>query len=309
MASFLCVCEIIFHGSLKSQSKMCIIKVESGEIMSSIYRIKENMGNYTVTERKIADYILENKDLVISSSAQKMALDIDTSAAAIVRFAKRIGYDGFTHLKVELAKDRSDEEENFDNIISHSDSVQTLVKKLEYENQMTFKHTYNLLNIDQLEEAITKLNQAKRIFLFGIGGSGIVAQDLYQKLVRINVNVIYHQDFHLQISALTHAQEGDVSIGFSYSGETKEIISGQKIASEKGLTTISITQTGRTPLDRYSNYIFYIPKEEAELRLGSIASRFSMFALSDLMYLGIARKDAIDIREKIINTRKTIKQL
>lgn len=277
--------------------------------MSSIYRIKENMGNYTLTERKIADFILENKDLVISSSAQKMATDIDTSAAAIVRFAKRIGYDGFTHLKVELAKDRSDEDENFDSIISQSDSMQTLVKKLEYENQTTFKHTYSLLNIDRLESAIEKVNKAKRIYLFGIGGSGIVAQDLYQKLVRINVNVIYHQDFHLQISALAHAEEDDVSISLSYSGETKEIISAQKIATDKGLCTISITQTGRTPLDRYSDFVFHIPKEEAELRLGTIASRFSMFALTDLIYLGIARNDAINIRERIINTRKTIKQI
>ena len=278
--------------------------------MSSIYRIKENFGNYTATERKIADFILENKDLVMSSSAQKLALEIKTSAAAIVRFSKKIGYDGFTHLKVELAKDRSqDEDENFDNIIRQSDSLQILVKKLEYENQMTFKHTYSLLNMDILEKAIEKANNAKRIYIFGIGGSGIVALDLYQKLIRINVNAIYHQDFHLQISSLTHAEEGDLSIALSYSGETREIISAQKIASEKGLSTISITQTGRTPLDRYSDYIFHIPKEEAELRLGSIASRFSMFALTDLIYLGIARKDTIDIRERIINTRKTIKKL
>lgn len=277
--------------------------------MSSIYRIKENMGNYTATERKIADYILENKEYVISSSAQKLAVQIETSAAAIVRFSKRIGYDGFTHLKVELAKDRSEDDEGFDNIIRQSDSIQTLVKKLEYENQTTFKNTYSLLNAKNLEMAIEKANKAKRIFIFGIGGSGIVASDLYQKLVRINVNVIYHQDFHLQISALTHAEKDDVSIALSYSGETKEIISAQKIAYEKGLCTISITQTGRTPLDRYSDFVFNIPKEEAELRLGSIASRFSMFALTDLIYLGIARKDTIDIRERIINTRKTIKKL
>lgn len=277
--------------------------------MSSIYRIKENMGNYTVTERKIADYILENKDLVISSSAQKMALDVETSAAAIVRFSKRIGYDGFTHLKVELAKDRSDEEESFDHIISQSDSVGTLVKKLEYENQTTFKNTYKLLNVEKLEEAVDKITQAKRIFVFGIGGSGIVAQDFYQKLVRINVNVINHQDFHLLISSLAHAEKDDVAIFLSYSGETKEIISAQKIAAEKGLHTIAITQSGRTTLERASEFVFYIPKEEEELRLGSIASRFAMFALTDLIYLEIARKDAIDIREKIIITRQTIKKI
>lgn len=277
--------------------------------MSCLYRIKQGMDDYTATERRIAEYILDNKEDVISSSAQKLAKDISTSAAAIVRFSKTIGYEGFTHLKVELAKDRSEEEEEFDSIITDSDNMSVLIKKMEYENMATFKNTYKLLNVAELESAIERAQGANRIYLFGIGGSGIVCEDLHQKFTRINIDSVYHHDFHLQMSALTHAKKGDVSIAFSYSGETKEIITAQRIAQSKGITTISITQLGKTSLAKHSDYIFNVPKEEAELRLGSISSRFSMFALSDLIYLGLARETAVDIREKIINTRETIKEL
>ncbi|CAM3581122.1 MurR/RpiR family transcriptional regulator [Erysipelothrix urinaevulpis] len=277
--------------------------------MSCIYRIKQNMDDYTATEKKIADYILNHKEITISSSAQNLADNIDTSAAAIVRFSKRVGYDGFTHLKVELAKDRSDEEEDFDSIIKQSDNFSMLVKKMAHENMMTFKNTYRLLNLQSLEEAIDCAQEAGRIFLFGIGGSGLVCEDLYQKFTRIDIRAVYNQDFHLQMSALTHAKPGDVSIAFSYSGETKEIISAQRVAQSKGVTTISITQLGKTSLAKYSDFVFNVPKEEAELRLGSIASRFSMFALSDLIYLEVARKNTVDIRRRIINTRETITKI
>ncbi len=277
--------------------------------MSCLYRIKQGMDDYTATERRIAEYILDNKEDVISSSAQKLAKDISTSAAAIVRFSKTIGYEGFTHLKVELAKDRSEDEEDFDSIITDSDNMSVLIKKMEYENMATFKNTYKLLNVAELESAIERAQGANKIYLFGIGGSGIVCEDLHQKFTRINIDSVYHHDFHLQMSALTHAKKGDVSIACSYSGETKEIITAQRIAQSKGITTISITQLGKTSLAKHSDYIFNVPKEEAELRLGSISSRFSMFALSDLIYLGLARETAVDIREKIINTRETIKEL
>lgn len=91
--------------------------------MSCIYRIKENMHTYTDTEKRIAEYILENKDEVVNFSSQHFAKEINSSAAAIVRFSKKIGYNGFTHLKVELARDHSEEEQSFDKLIKEEEKI------------------------------------------------------------------------------------------------------------------------------------------------------------------------------------------
>lgn len=271
--------------------------------MSSIYRIKENMNEYTETELKIAKYILDHKDFVIASSAQKVAHASGTSAAALVRFAKRLGYSGYTQLKLELAKAPEEQSEPFDSIILDNDNLEVLVKKVQYNNNKTFENTYKLLNLNDLENTVTHMNKAHKIYLFGIGASSIVCEDLYQKLIRINREVYYHYDLHLGISALTHATKDDIVIAISYSGETKEIIKTQRIAQEQGLNTVAITQTGKTTLDRYSDTVFKVPKEEAELRLGSISSRFAMLVLTDLFYLGLAQGDIQTIRENIIKTK------
>lgn len=276
--------------------------------MSSIYRIKENMDEYTNNEKRIANYIIKNKEEVVASSVHLTAKKIKTSPAALVRFSQRLGYVGFSDLKVELAKDQSEKEESFDSLITPSDSLDVLVQKSKTANEITFKNTYSLLNMLDLKEAIKSVKKANKIYLFGLGGSGVVCEDLFQKLLRVNVDVIYNKDFHMQISALSNAKKGDVSIALSYSGETREIIVAQKIAHDKGMSTIAITQVGKSSLSKYSNYIFQIPKEETELRLGSISSRFSMLAITDLIYLGIAQSNAEVIREKIAKNRKIIKE-
>lgn len=277
--------------------------------MSSLYRIKENKDSYTETEDKIADYILKNKEDVIRMSAQELAEEVASSAAAIIRFSKKIGYSGFTELKLELAKAEDlEEESDFDSLIKKSDSLKMVVKKSEVENIQTFKNTYRLIDLSVLEEVSQELKEARTVYLVGLGGSGVVCEDLYQKLIRLNVNAHYYRDFHLLMSALTHAEEEDLCIAISYSGETREVVSAQKQACEQGLTTVGISQVGPTSLNKYSQKMLYVPKTEKPLRLGSISSRFAMLALTDLLYLELARKDISNTRKHIISTRETIEQ-
>lgn len=276
--------------------------------MSSIYRIRENMPEYTETEMKIAKYILEHKNFVISSSAQKVSEAIGTSSAALVRFSKTLGYSGFTELKVELAKSSEEVTDNYAALINDSDDLEVLVNKVKYRNNSTFENTYKLLNLQDLETSVNMFESADKIHLFGIGASGIVCDDLFQKLVRIDREVSYHRDIHLGISGMSHAKENDLVVGISYSGETQEIISALAIAKEQGLNTISITQLGKTSIDKYSDISFKVPKEESEYRLGSISSRFSMLAITDLLYLGIAHNDIELLKNNIIKTKLHLKK-
>ena len=278
--------------------------------MSCLYRIKENQAHFTNTEKRIASYIIDHKMETLTMSVQELAAEVKTSPAAIIRFSKKVGYSGFSELKLALAQDRSqDTTHDFDDVITASDSLNTMIKKVEYENNMTFTKTYKLLNQKVFSEAVEKIKQARRVYLVGLGGSGIVCEDLYQKFVRVNIDVVYYQDFHLLMSALTFADENDVCIALSYSGETREVVNAQMQALERKAATIGISQVGVSSLSRYSHYMFYVPKEEQTLRLGSMSSRFAMLAITDLLYLELARKNADETRKRIIDTRRTIEKI
>lgn len=278
--------------------------------MSCTFKIKEAKSSLTSTEQKIGDFILLHKEETIHASAQELAERTKTSAAAIVRFAKKIGYKGFTALKVDLAKDNDDIEQSFDTLILEEDAVETLIKKAQRTNYQIADQTYKLINPSNLEHAIQALLGAKNIYLFGVGGSGIVCNDLQHKLTRINRNVIYHEDTHILMARTALIDCDDVSLAISYSGETNEINTAMKYAKSMGATTIAITQFNhKSTLSKLVDIVLHIPIEEKELRLGAITSRNSSFVLTDLLYLGIAKSNLRVTKESLVKTRNLIQEI
>ncbi|MGU8478312.1 MurR/RpiR family transcriptional regulator [Clostridium perfringens] len=278
--------------------------------MSCLYIIKQNLNNFTDGERKIADYILENKDDVINFSAQELADRVDGSAAGVVRFSKKLGFKGFTNLKVELAKDNEEFNNDFNEIIREDDDIKVMVKKAITANITTLEKTSRLINFDSLSEAIEILKNSKKIYIYGIGASGLVALDFQYKLLRIKKEAIYNLDSHIQLATASIIDKEDVAIGISYSGETREVTLAIDEAKRIGAKTIAITKMGRNnKLSNSADISLYIPNEEKEMRLGAISSRISALTLIDLLYLGIVKSDISSTREHLKETRILIKNL
>lgn len=272
--------------------------------MSSIYKIKEQLSELTDTEKRIGEYILNNKDAVVNFSSQKLADEVGASAAAVVRFSKRLGFKGFTHLKVEIAKDTSElEEVSVDQFINMEDSIEVLVKKAHFANARTLESTYRLIQPYILEAAIDVLANAERIYLIGAGASLLVAMDLRQKLSRINKTVVLFENYHDFLGSLSHITKDDVLIAYSYTGETREILYAVEVAKSHKTPIVAITQSSRNSLSKISDYVLMVPKEEMDLRIGSISSRFSMHAISDLLYMGVAKHQIEDARDRLKDTR------
>ena len=277
--------------------------------MSCVYKIKEGLGSFTDTDQKLAEYILANKENVVMLSALELADKVSTSAAAVIRFSKKIGYKGFTELKVELAKDRYEEEDEFNAIIKENDSIDSMVRKAENINVSAMEKTYKLINTKILLKAITALNECEHIYLFGIGASGLVAQDFQYKLSRINKIAIYQIDEHIQVTSAVHIGPKDVAIGISYTGETKSVNVSLSRARKQGAKTIAITSFNKNTLSKIVEFPLYIPSEEKELRIGAITSRISELLITDLLYLGIAKNDFKKTEEYIIKTKEIIKEV
>lgn len=278
--------------------------------MGCVFRIKEAQESMTATEEKIAKYIIENKDKVIYWSAQELADAISTSPAALIRFSKKVGYKGFTAMKMDLALDNDEEIENFNSLIDAEDSIETMVKKEKYANEKTINETYKLINHAQLEKVIDILSHAKRIFLLGVAGNGIVCLDFMYKLTRINKDVIYHEDAHILLTRMAHIQKDDAVVAVSYSGKTKDVNVGIQYAKNKGAKIIAITQLNfKTPLSKLADISLHIPVEEKEIRLGAISSRNAALILTDLIYFGIARLHFNNTKDKLMQSLDIVKRI
>ena len=104
--------------------------------MSVLYKIKSSMDAFTETERTIAEFVISNKHLVLDANAKELGDITKTSAAAWVRFSKKMGYKGLTAFKVELAKEKDSlDEGDIETFLNPSDSLMALLQKT--ENMLT----------------------------------------------------------------------------------------------------------------------------------------------------------------------------
>lgn len=262
--------------------------------MNAYLRIKEYNDSYTATENLIAEYILEND--ILHDSAQALGEKTNTSAAAIISFSKKIGFKGFSDLKMNLAQSTKEEKQEVDLIFEPEDNISTLVEKGCRLNMNTVLKTYQLINIDTLEASIDLLNNASTIYLFGVGGSSVIGLDIYQKLMRIGKKVIYSADLHVQMTFAQSMDQNDAALIISYSGSTTGLVDVARGLHEKQIPFISITQINSNPISKLSTYSLKVPSEEKALRIGAVSSRISSFVITDLLYYGVFKKTLKNIK-------------
>ncbi|MEW8973052.1 MAG: MurR/RpiR family transcriptional regulator [Tissierellaceae bacterium] len=280
--------------------------------MGAIVRIRSLKYDFTESEGKIGQYIIDNPDKVYNLTALELADITETSAASVIRFSKKLGYSGFQELKISLAKDGDRDNSRGDKIyeaISIEDSTASIMEKIAIENINAIKNTLKLLDRDSIDRVVEAIDGANRIFLFGIGSSFLVARDLQYKLARINMPVFLYEDLHLQLVSASNMKIGDIAIGISHSGKTKEIYRALELAKEAGCETVSITRYGDSPVSKIADFNLYTAEVEEYLRMGAIASRIAQLTIIDILFTSIVKKNYNRINACITNTGELIRDL
>ena len=279
--------------------------------MDLALQIKSQYDRLSKANKKIADYILTAKEDILNLSAAEIGENSNTSPASVIRFAKLFGYKSLEDLKIHIAKNISELKENckLDTIISADDTSEELMNKISQIVTTTIQTLQYQIDLKQLERAFTYLQQAQIVYLYGIGASGLAAYDLYHKLNRTNIRAMYNMDTHMSIEFSNYTTPKDVVVAFSYSGQTKEILLAVKQAKKNGTKVIVVTRNKPSQLSKLGDVILNVPDNEHLVRIGAVASKFSTMFISDLLFLGVIKKDFTSVEEGIIATAKLTKEL
>ena len=97
--------------------------------MEYIIRIEDKKDSFTQTDKNIASYILNNKDLIIKQSSIDLAKNTKSSQAAVTRFVKKIGYNSFVDMKISIAKAFEEESDFIEDEIKKSDKTKDIINK------------------------------------------------------------------------------------------------------------------------------------------------------------------------------------
>lgn len=278
--------------------------------MDIVLRIKEEYRKLTKSEKKVADYFIENYKDAINESTQSIAVATDTSPATVIRFVKTLKFDGLQQLKLAIAADMDSQKPDItDDIIHQKDGLSEIVEKNKRNLINSIERLYALMDLELIEKSVDAIDSAKKVYLFGVGASGIVCYDINYKLSRIGKDVVFNNDIHLQLVNLNFITKEDACVCVSYSGNTKETVLVAEIAKKAGAKTVGICCYGRNELSKICDITLRVPHDERELRLGAISSRNTTLTLLDTIYLAITHRHYPDVLNDIESTRDLIKKL
>ena len=278
--------------------------------MDIVLRIKEEYRKLTKSEKKVADYFIENYKDAINESTQSIAVATDTSPATVIRFVKTLKFDGLQQLKLAIAADMDSQKPDItDEIIHQKDGLSEIVEKNKRNLINSIDRLYALMDLELIEKSVDAIDSAKKVYLFGVGASGIVCYDINYKLSRIGKDVVFNNDIHLQLVNLNFITKEDACVCVSYSGNTKETVLVAEIAKKAGAKTVGICCYGRNELSKICDITLRVPHDERELRLGAISSRNTTLTLLDTIYLAITHRHYPDVLNDIESTRDLIKKL
>lgn len=272
--------------------------------MNCLVQIKESENSFTQTEKTIAKYIIDHASEIPYYSAQVLAQKTDTSPAAVIRFSKKLGFKGFSELKISLASSRQDQEENIDTVVEETDDLKTLIQKCCQLNTSTVEKTYQLINDNILQQAIDLVRKSHTVYLFGVGSSAIVANDLSIKLLRIGKKAIFNSDIHVQLTFEECMKKNDLAIIISYSGKTAGLVDIVKELKQAHIPIIAITQNSNNVISKNADISLFVPLEENELRIGAISSRNASLIVTDLLYYGVFKHNLEKNKERLLRTRQ-----
>ncbi|WP_163537533.1 MurR/RpiR family transcriptional regulator [Gracilibacillus sp. YIM 98692] len=242
----------------------------------------ETYKTLSESEKYLLEYIHNHLDEISSMSIVKLSEYASVSTATIVRLMKKIGYDGYTSFKYSLKEkvkmaDENNEMENIDQKINQA------IQKNEHEVLKTIQ----LQSIGQIEDAVQKIYDADKIFVFGRGFSEMIVKEMTIKLQLMGKNCEEHNDPNIIKIKSRDIQPNEIAIFVSLNGETDELVEACKNLNIRQITTITLTTRMESSLGQMSEMTFigykgthsYFPDYEVRSRLPlSVISRILLDA-------------------------------
>lgn len=245
----------------------------------------------TDMERDIAHYFLSSEARQHSLSSSRVTKLLHVSKAALTRFSQKCGFTGYREFVYhfnEEAKNQQQEEE-------HDELTLSVLQRYHHISNVT----ENFVKDPQLEHVADLIDQADRVYYFGIGSSSLVAREMKLRLMRLGVagEVVTDQDGFTWTTSIL--DPSCLVLGFSLSGKTNAITDSLVKAKENGAKTILVTAN---PAWIHHDFTEVVPAAPlpSNTYIDRISAVLPLLIVVDLIYTHFLSKNR-DEKETVFN--------
>ncbi|MDN6549259.1 MAG: MurR/RpiR family transcriptional regulator [Enterobacterales bacterium] len=283
-------------------------RLKPGKILDTLGAMQNSL---TRVAQRIAQYILRAPQRVTQLSIAELSRETQAGEASVIRLCRTLGYKGFQDFKMDLAIELATGEPEanaplLDAEIGDIDDAHTIGLKLQNTINNVLSETLNLLDMHQVGQVVEALRNSQSVYIFGVGSSGITAEDMKHKLMRIGLRVDAVTNNHFMYMQATLLNAGDVAIAISHSGSSPETVHALTLAKQAGATTVALTHNLGSPLSEVADFSLINGNRQGTLQGDSIGTKTAQLFVLDLLYTLLVQAAPEQARETKLRTMRAL---
>ena len=251
----------------------------NGSKRDIIPQIESVYNSFTPLEKTIADYFIHNTDRSDLSS-KSVAARLYVSEASLSRFAKKCGCHGYREFLFYY--DQGPEPKP---VVENGRTEQVLTMYQELLNK-----SYALLDEEQIDRITRLFTEKKRVYVYGVGSSGVAADEMKFRFMRIGVNIESVTDLHLMKMNFVLLDPDCLVIGVSISGRP-EITSALKAAKGQGAATVLVTTCKEKSYSEFCDEVLLCAVQKNLSNGKAISPQFPVLVMVDILFAHLLAGD------------------
>ena len=267
-------------------------RLASRDVVSSgvMGRLRSSLPHLTPALRRIASFVHERPDVVVFQTVTELAASSASSEGSVIRFCQEMGYRGLQDFKLALAVDLAATAP-----VLSTPAVPTNTRELKeravQEMVAGLEETGRLLDDDAIDLAAARILAAEQIDIYGVGASGMAAQYLDLKLMRLGLRCKSYVDPHLAAIGAVALRPDTVAIGVSNSGSSKDTIEAIDTARAAGAFVIAVVNRQLSPLEKRADCVLLGSSSESQLSGGAAMSKASQMLVFEVLFNALIARD------------------
>jgi len=241
-------------------------------------------------EKRVATFVKNYPEEVIKLPINVLAEKVGVSVSTVIRLCRRIGINGYTDLKIDITRDLALNYKKTYSEINSNDSIPLLLNKVQQLFSHTISNTFKILSISALKEAYLNIINSDSVLIIGAGGTAALAKLLNHKLLKLEINSQWSDDFSLIPLLINKIGKNNVLFVLSHSGSTNLVYDAVVMAKKKGCRIIILTNYLQSPMAKKSDIILATGIDEQPLGSEGVTTRMAQISIIEVLCLLIELK-------------------
>jgi DNA-binding MurR/RpiR family transcriptional regulator len=262
--------------------------------MSPLLKIRAERDQMSAIERRIADFIVENSQLLRDYSSQQLANTLKISQSSVVKFSQKLGFKGYPDLKFSIGESlaRGDGGELNGAAETRRDDPHGVLAESLWQSKAQAEQETRLINAPGLIDGIAAaIGKAGKVFIIGLGEDGIPARAFALRLSMLDILTVHHFDTVLMSASIATAQAGDVMLVFSELGQQPTLGKLSRQFREHGGAVISVTRHTANPLRAHADMALLVSAHDERAHIEPLLYQSALRHLLDLLFVLLCEQD------------------